>query len=117
MRRLTSQVLRLSMAIGLLGGTACEPTTVADAREQLGRNGERVLEYTVPIADTTFEVQTLFDAGGIVLDTTPDGVLAIRSSPESLAVAVGEALQFADYIREAKSDASEPASEPRSPSP
>ncbi len=97
MRHVTRQVLCFSMTLGLvLGSTACEPASVADARGQLGRNGERVLEYTVPIADSTFQLQTLFDAGGIVLDTTPEGVLAIRSEPESLAVAVGESLQFAD---------------------
>ncbi len=96
MQHFTRQMFRSSIVFGVVFGAACEPTTVSDAREQLGRGGARLLEYTVPIADTTLRVQTLFDAEGIVLDTTPEGLLAVRSNPESLTVAVGETLRFSD---------------------
>ncbi len=79
-----------------LVGSGCEPTSVADAREQLGRGGSRFVEFTVPVADTVFQVQTLLDAEGAVLDTLSDGTLAVGIDPESLSVAVGERLEFDD---------------------
>jgi hypothetical protein len=72
----------------------CEPTTIAEAREQLGRGGERDLTFAVPLVDTILQIQTLFDAESIALDTTSGGLLAVRLDPESLTVAVGEELEF-----------------------
>lgn len=81
----------LALALGL---TACEPTSITAARDQLGRGGSRTFALSLPIAQDTFRVGELLPASDTV--TTPDGLLAIKLDPESLTSAVGEKLRFDD---------------------
>lgn len=73
---------------------ACEPASLLDARDQLGRGGERTVEYVLPIIVDSAKVQDLVDTAETTLDTTSLGLLALRSDPESLRVDVGPELVF-----------------------
>jgi len=71
---------------------ACEPATITEARQQIARGGLRIVDYVLPVIDTTFQVQNILDSGSV--DTTAAGLLAIGVEPESVTVAVGDELQF-----------------------
>ncbi len=73
---------------------ACEPASLTEARDQLGRGGERILEYLLPVIVDSAKVQDLVDTVETTLDTTDTGLLALRSDPESLTVEVGDELRF-----------------------
>lgn len=73
---------------------ACEPSSLTDARDQIGRGGERVIEYVLPIVMDSAKVQDLVDTAETTLDTTAAGILAVRTDPDSFAVDVGERLVF-----------------------
>ncbi|KPJ93584.1 MAG: hypothetical protein AMS18_05475 [Gemmatimonas sp. SG8_17] len=74
---------------------ACEPASLTEARDQLGRGGERVVEYVLPIVTDSAKVQDLVDTTETALDTL-GGVLALRADPESLSVGVGDELTYQD---------------------
>lgn len=76
----------------LLAGTlaACEPGSITEARDQLGRGPDAVVTYVLPIARDTFYIDSLLGS-----DTTSlDGRRAVKFSPEVYGVAVGEKLKF-----------------------
>ncbi len=73
---------------------ACEPASLTEARDQLGRGGERVVEYVLPIVTDSAKVQDLVDTPETALDTISGGLLAIRADPESLSVDVGDELTY-----------------------
>ncbi len=77
-----------------LAAWGCEPASITEARDQLRRGGERTFDLTIPIVGDTFNVQSLFDTATIGLDTTANGVLAVKLDPESLSVAFGQQLSF-----------------------
>ncbi len=81
---------------GLVGlvvlATACEPASILEARDQLGRGGERTIVFELPIIDTVFQVETLLEDSD--LDTLASGILAVVMEPESVSVGFGEALEF-----------------------
>lgn len=89
---------RSRTTLGLMGLlaliAACEPAGIMDARDQLGRGGERTIVFALPLIDTVFKIETLLDESGI--DTTAAGLLAVAIDPESLSVGFGEELVFED---------------------
>ena len=87
--------LQSALLVGLaLGAWACEPASVTEAREQLGRGGVRTFVLTIPVAAETLTVDTLLTDLGVQVDTLPGGLLGIAIAPETISVAVGEKLRF-----------------------
>jgi hypothetical protein len=82
--------------VGLVGlvllATACEPANILEARDQLGRGGERTMVFALPIIDTIFKAQTLLEDSN--LDTLAGGLLAVEIEQRSVPVDFGEALEF-----------------------
>ncbi|MFQ5704900.1 MAG: hypothetical protein ACE5HT_12870 [Gemmatimonadales bacterium] len=75
---------------------SCEPSTITEARDQLRRGGPRIVEFVVPVIDTSFSVDKLLDSS--LVDTTAAGLLAVKIDPESLTVDVGEKLDFQNIV-------------------
>jgi len=82
--------------VGLAGllvlTAACEPANILEARDQLGRGGERSVVFALPLIDTVFKVETLLEDSEI--DTTASGLLAVRIDPDSVSAGYGEDLVF-----------------------
>ena len=79
-----------SGSLVLLAGAlaiGCEPASVLEARDQLGRGGEREVEYILPVIADTFSVESLLDEE--VLVATADGLLGIRLDTRLLSYGVG----------------------------
>ena len=76
----------------LIAFNACQPLSPTAARDQLGRNAEGTISFTLPVADTSFRVSELL---GSDLDTvtTPSGLLGIVQS-DTVRSAIGEELEF-----------------------
>jgi len=86
--------LALVAALGV-AVTACEPSSIAEARDQLGRQADGVLQLMLPIADTTYFVSELLSDQDTV--TTPDGLLGVRIQSSSVdAVSYGQFLTTAE---------------------
>lgn len=88
--------VRISAAsIGLVGLAlalaACEPATLTEARNQLGRGGARTVSLAIPISQDTFFVSRFLPKSDTA---TLSGLLAIKLPAESLASAVGQQLAF-----------------------
>ena len=88
--------VRISAAsIGLVGIAlalaGCEPATLTDARDQLGRGGARTFSLTIPLSQDTIEMGKVL---GSDTATTAGGLLAKRLTPQTLSSAIGEKLQF-----------------------
>jgi hypothetical protein len=81
----------LALALALAG---CEPASVTAARDQLGRGGSRTYTLTLPMTLDTFLIGKFLSTEDTA--TTPDGLLAVRIDPVSLASAVGQKLQFSN---------------------
>jgi hypothetical protein len=79
------------LGFATLALAACEPGSITEARDQLGRGPATIISYGLPIAQDTFYIDSLL--GG---DTTrtPDGRRAVKFDPEVYEVAVGEKLRF-----------------------
>jgi hypothetical protein len=87
---------RIAATLCLAAATAaCEPASLTEARNQLGRGGERVVVYVLPVVTDSAKVQDLVDSTA-ALDTISGGILAIRADPESLSVEVGDELTYQD---------------------
>ncbi len=55
--------------VGLLVLTAaCEPASILEARDQLGRGSERTIVFALPLIDTVFKIETLLEDS--LIDTT-----------------------------------------------
>lgn len=78
-------------ALASLAVVACEPGSITEARDQLGRGPATIISYGLPIAQDTFYIDSLLGS-----DTTrmPDGRRAVKFDPEVYRVAVGEKLRF-----------------------
>jgi hypothetical protein len=74
----------------VLVAVGCEPASITDARNQLGRSGVDTIQISLPIAQDTFDLSK-FDLPG---DTVINDLRAIAFDPESVKVAVGDKLQF-----------------------
>jgi hypothetical protein len=82
----------------LLAGVAsagCEPATVTEAVNQLGRGGERISEYALPVVRDTFRVESLLDSSVVVV--TPDSLLGIRLDSRNLVYGVGFFAPFVSF--------------------
>jgi hypothetical protein len=78
-------------ALGLmLAGAGCEPASITDAHNQLGRAPQRIVSLVIPIIDTT-ETPTQYLGRDTV--TTPQGLLGIKID-QSVAVGVGDKIHF-----------------------
>jgi hypothetical protein len=65
----------------------CEPDSVTAAREQLGRGGEREVEYVLPVIADTFSIESLLDEDVVV--ATTDSLLGIKLDTRVLSYGVG----------------------------
>lgn len=68
-----------------LAASGCEPASVIDARDQLGRGPETVTELTLPVARDTFTIADVNITG----DTAVGGLSAVRLDPQALPVPIG----------------------------
>ena len=87
-----------SGSLVLLAGAltlGCEPASVTEARDQLGRGGEREVEYILPVIADTFSVESLLDEE--VLVATADGLLGIRLDTRLLSYGVGVFAPFVSF--------------------
>lgn len=83
----------------MLLSAGCEPASITDARNQLGRGPARIAEFQIPIADTSVTVaQFLCDSASATTpcDTTTmsNGLMGITFNPQTLNVPEGEQLKF-----------------------
>lgn len=94
-----SVVSKLTIPV-LLGATVvvsgCEPTSLTEARRQLGRGPAQTLELAVPVALETIEPRELLPAGR---DTIVDGLVAVKLGEETFAVPLA-GLQVGDVVFE-----------------
>lgn len=81
---------------GLLGAAAlsgCEPASVTEARDQLGRGGPRDLVFTIPIRQDTITVAgVLTDFLDVEFLTILDSLVAVRVLPVSEGIAVADSV-------------------------
>ena len=92
-----SYSIRVQFLLLLAGAlsTACEPASVTEAENQLGRGGERIAEYVLPVVQDTFKVESLLDSSVVVV--TPDNLLGIRLDSRSLVYGVGFFAPFVSF--------------------
>ena len=87
-----------SGSLVLLAGAlalGCEPASVTEARDQLGRGGEREVEYILPVIADTFSIESLLDEDVVV--ATVDSLLGIRLDTRLLSYGVGVFAPFVSY--------------------
>lgn len=85
------ELLAGATAALVLIGAGCEPTSVTEAREQIARNAQGVLEFNLALTDTTYAVGELLAEEDTV--TTPTGLLGIRVQRDSLT-----AVDYAQFL-------------------
>jgi hypothetical protein len=82
----------------MLLSAGCEPASITDARNQLGRGPARVVELTIPVVQDTVTVgQFLCPSSSTTpcdTTTTPGGLVGIKVNPETLTTQVGQELKF-----------------------
>lgn len=82
--------------LGLLGVaalTGCEPASVTEARDQLGRGGPRDVLFTIPIRQDTITIaDVLTDFLDVEFLTILDSLVAVRVLPVSEGVAVADSV-------------------------
>jgi len=71
----------------MVSSSGCEPASISEARDQLGRGGERIAEYVIPVVRDTFDVESLLDSA--VVTVTPDSLLGVKLDSRSLVYGVG----------------------------
>jgi hypothetical protein len=79
-RRILSPIFGAALLGGVILG--CEPGSVTEAREQLGRGQLDTIGWVIPIVDTSFMVAEFLDNGDTV--TTPDGLLSVLVQEEDV---------------------------------
>ena len=87
-----------SGSLVLLAGAlalGCEPASVTEARDQLGRGGEREVEYILPVIADTFSVESLLDEDVVVV--TADSLLGIKLDTRLLSYGVGVFAPFVSF--------------------
>lgn len=82
----------------MLLAAGCEPASITEARDQLGRGPARTVQLTIPIAQDTVTVGEFLCPSDATAPcdtvTTPEGKIGIQFDPETLTVKVGEKLKF-----------------------
>ncbi len=75
--------------LGLAGATlamwGCEPATITEARDQLGRGPDRTLVLIAPVTQDTLEPRMMFGTGR---DTVVSGLVAAKMDAERFAIAL-----------------------------
>ena len=86
-----------AMSLMLLSA-GCEPTSITEARNQLGRGPARIVQFTIPVAQDTVTVGEFLCPSSSTTPcdtvTTPDGLIGITFDPETLTVNVGDKLNY-----------------------
>jgi hypothetical protein len=82
----------LTGASFLLLTTACQPDTITEARDQLGRGDPTSLSISVPITADTVGIDRFLDDSTTVI--TAAGLLGITVNSQNVSVAIGEELSF-----------------------
>jgi hypothetical protein len=72
---------------GMVASSGCEPASISEARDQLGRGGERIAEYVIPVVRDTFDVESLLDSA--VVTVTPDSLLGVKLDSRNLVYGIG----------------------------
>ncbi|MBI2403141.1 MAG: hypothetical protein HYV20_10490 [Gemmatimonadetes bacterium] len=84
----------------MLLSTGCEPTSITEARNQLGRGPLRSVQFTIPVAQDTVTVGELLCPSSSTTPcdtvTTPDGLMGIKIDSQTVGVSVGNQLRFDD---------------------
>ncbi len=82
----------------MLLSAGCEPTSITEARNQLGRGPLRIVQFTIPVAQDTVTVGEFVCPSSSTTPcdtvTTPDGLMGITFDPETLTVNVGDELDY-----------------------
>jgi len=74
---------------------ACEPASITEAEQQLGRAGARSVLYTLPVLAETLTVDSILnDLTDESFDVLPGNLLGYTMDPETFTAAVGDKLQF-----------------------
>lgn len=81
------------LLVAAVVAASCEPSSLTEARDQLGRGGERIVEYVLPVVRDTFNVESLLDAS--VVTVTSDSMLGVRLDSRTLGYGIG---LFAPFI-------------------
>lgn len=87
------KVLRRLLCVSVPLMVACEPDSITEARDQIGRGGERIVTLGVPIAVDTLRADSIFlDFLGASVDTLANGVMGVPVAGKSARVAVGDSV-------------------------
>ncbi|MCH7714586.1 MAG: hypothetical protein IH876_00460, partial [Gemmatimonadetes bacterium] len=88
------RLLAPMIGAALFGAVAlgCEPGSITEAREQLGRGSNDTFSLLIPLVSDTFFISKILPAGDTV--TLAGGVLGIRVQSDSVVVDVGGELRF-----------------------
>ena len=82
----------------MLLSAGCEPASITDARNQLGRGPARIVELTIPIAQDTLAVGEFLCPSSSALPcdtaTVSNGLVGIKFNPQTLNVPEGDQLKF-----------------------
>ena len=88
-RGILSPLLSAAVVGGVILG--CEPGSVTEAREQLGRGALDTIGFVIPLVNDTFFVSQFLNEGDTV--STPDGLLSLRVQNEAVAFGFTDVLQ------------------------
>lgn len=88
-RGILSPLLSAAVVGGVMLG--CEPGSVTEAREQLGRGALDTIGFVIPLVNDTFFVSQFLTEGDTV--STPDGLLSLMVQNEDVAFGFTDALQ------------------------
>ena len=88
-RGILSPLLSAAVVGGVILG--CEPGSVTEAREQLGRQALDTVGFLIPLVNDTFFVGQFLDSSDTV--STPDGLLSLRVQNEDVGFGFADVLQ------------------------
>ncbi|MCH8254916.1 MAG: hypothetical protein IID06_06170 [Gemmatimonadetes bacterium] len=88
-RGILSPLLSAAVVGGVILG--CEPGSVTEAREQLGRGALDTIGFVIPLVNDTFFVSQFLNEADMV--STPDGLLSLRVQNEDVAFGFTDVLQ------------------------
>src|SRR5574341_308897 len=82
----------------MLLSAGCEPASITEARNQLGRGPLRIVQFTIPVAQDTVTVGELLCPSSSTAPcdtvTTPQGLMGIKIDSQTVGVGVGNQLRF-----------------------
>ena len=95
---MTQRFLSSVVGAALIGAVSlsCEPSSITEARDQLGRGSNDTFSLQIPLVSDTFFVSTLVPEQDTV--TLAGGVLGIRIQSDSVVVNVGADLRFDNIV-------------------